>query len=85
MAKNNCLEGKDVMTVKGKTYLTPLGASLKHKVHPQTVYYWVREGKVEILDLAQLCEGTPFRPEHFKSQSYIEEESFISQMKESQG
>lgn len=73
------------ITFQGERYLAPQEAAKLHNIHPQTVYYWVRKELVKTLNLAQACEGTPFHPEHFKNQDYIEETSLLAKRKESFG
>jgi hypothetical protein len=74
--------GENVIVFKGKTFMSPQFAAHEYRVHHQTVYYWVRENQVDILDLAKACEGTPFRPEHFKCEKYIEVESLKRRIEE---
>lgn len=67
---------------EGRRYYSPQEASVLFRIHPQTIYYWIREEHVRLLDLVKACADTPFTPEHIRGQSFIEELSLLSKIKE---
>lgn len=66
----------------GKTYYTPQEVKKKHGIPIPTLYNWFGTGRVEMLSLDEICEGTPFQPDDLKCKVYFEQESLMKCIKE---
>ena len=65
---------------QGKRYFTPIEAKEMHNIAKPTLYNWSRQGKIEVLPLAEACAGTPFKPEDIRHSVFVEEQSLLKNL-----
>lgn len=68
------------ISYKGKMYYAPYEVKERHNVAKPTLYNWHRQGKIEVLNLKEACEGTPFKPEDLGHSVYVEEQSLLKNL-----
>jgi hypothetical protein len=66
-----------MINYNGKKYYNPKQAVANFPVAESTLYYWVSNGEIELLDIDEFCENNPLDKDDLIAKYYIPEDILV--------